>query len=63
MRIGSENAERSMSETSVLTAGYSNDVAEIGRIGLVGPTRMDYAANMAAVRAVARYLGRILADQ
>ncbi len=63
VRIGSENDVQSMSETSVLTAGYSTDAAEIGRIGLVGPTRMDYAANMSAVRAVARYLGRILADQ
>ncbi len=63
LRIGTENAVESMAEASVMTAGYSTDDGEIGRIGLVGPTRMDYAANMAAVRAVARYLGRILADQ
>jgi heat-inducible transcriptional repressor len=28
----------------------------------VGPTRMDYPMNMAAVRAVARYVGHILAE-
>jgi heat-inducible transcriptional repressor len=28
----------------------------------VGPTRMDYPGNMAAVRAVARYVGQILAE-
>ncbi len=63
VRIGTENTMQSMSEASVLTAGYRSGSDEIGRIGLVGPTRMDYAANMAAVRAVARYLGRILAEQ
>ena len=63
VRIGAENPVESMSQASVVTAGYSSGGGEIGRVGLVGPTRMDYAANMAAVRAVARYLGRILADQ
>jgi heat-inducible transcriptional repressor len=27
---------------------------------VVGPTRMDYPANIAAVRAVARYVGELL---
>ncbi len=30
------------------------------RSGIVGPTRMDYPGTMAAVRAVARYVSRIL---
>ncbi len=63
VRIGAENAVASMTDAAVLTTGYRINDGEIGRIGLVGPTRMDYAGNMAAVRAVARYLGRILADQ
>ena len=29
-------------------------------LGIVGPTRMDYPGSMAAVRAVARYVSRIL---
>jgi heat-inducible transcriptional repressor len=32
----------------------------VSRVGLIGPTRMDYSGNMAAVRAVASYLSRIL---
>jgi heat-inducible transcriptional repressor len=32
------------------------------RLGVVGPTRMDYPGNMAAVRAVARYVGQLLAE-
>ncbi|HIY65518.1 MAG TPA: heat-inducible transcriptional repressor HrcA, partial [Candidatus Agrococcus pullicola] len=35
---------------------------ETARVGIVGPTRMDYARNMAAVRAVARYLSRLLSE-
>ena len=31
-------------------------------LGIVGPTRMDYPGNMAAVRAVARYVGHLLAE-
>jgi heat-inducible transcriptional repressor len=29
-------------------------------VAVVGPTRMDYPGSMAAVRAVARYVSRIL---
>ena len=32
----------------------------LGGMGVVGPTRMDYPANIAAVRAVANYMGDIL---
>jgi heat-inducible transcriptional repressor len=34
----------------------------LARLGVLGPTRMDYSNNMAAVRAVARYLSRLLGD-
>ena len=33
---------------------------DIAKVGVVGPTRMDYPGTMAAVRAIARYLSRIL---
>ena len=32
----------------------------LATLGIVGPTRMDYPGTMAAVRAVARYVSRIL---
>lgn len=63
VRIGSENEVEQLAGTSVVTAGYGADGAAVAALGVLGPTRMDYAANMASVRAVARYLGRILADQ
>jgi heat-inducible transcriptional repressor len=50
--IGRENPLPEMWETSVVTAPYEAGGA-VGTIGVVGPTRMDYAAAISAVRAVA----------
>jgi heat-inducible transcriptional repressor len=63
--IGHENAGfgpagDGLSETSVLASGYMASGGSVARLGVVGPTRMDYSNNMAAVRAVARYLTRLL---
>ncbi|HON75197.1 MAG TPA: heat-inducible transcriptional repressor HrcA, partial [Dermatophilaceae bacterium] len=46
---------------SVVTAGYGPGAELLGGIGVLGPTRMDYPATMAAVRTVARYVSEILA--
>lgn len=52
-----------LSETSVLASGYSASGGSVARLGVLGPTRMDYSNNMAAVRAVARYLTRLLGEE
>lgn len=57
--IGSENAAFGLAEASVVTGDYAAPGSR-ARIGLMGPTRMDYPTNLAAVRAVARYLTRLL---
>jgi heat-inducible transcriptional repressor len=59
--IGRENAAFGLPEASVLTSGYSAN-GNLARLGVLGPTRMDYSNNMAAVRAVARYLSRLLGE-
>jgi heat-inducible transcriptional repressor len=61
--IGQENATFGLGETSVLTSGYSSSGGSVARLGVLGPTRMDYSNNMAAVRAVARYLSRLLGSE
>jgi heat-inducible transcriptional repressor len=61
VRIGEENAHEALSSASVVSVGYGAGDRPLGGLGVVGPTRMDYAGNMAAVRAVARYVGQILA--
>ncbi len=58
--IGTENPVEAMASTSVVTAGYGSLEQPFARLGIVGPKRMDYPANMGAVRAVARYLGRMM---
>ncbi len=60
--IGRENASFGLGETSLVTSGYQVGGGEVARLGVLGPTRMDYLNNMAAVRAVARYLSRNLGE-
>ncbi len=60
VRIGRENQLDGFANTTVLVSGYENQGHEIAKLGLIGPTRMDYATNIAAVSAVARYLTKTL---
>jgi len=60
VRIGAEGPYEQLSSTSVVTTGYGPGDAALATLGVVGPTRMDYPGTMAAVRAVARYVSRIL---
>jgi heat-inducible transcriptional repressor len=60
VRIGHEGPYQSLSSTSVVATGYGPGDEAFARLGIVGPTRMDYPGSMAAVRAVARYVSRIL---
>ncbi len=57
--IGRENASFGLTEASVLTSEY-DATGTRARVGLLGPMRMDYPTNLAAVRAVAHYLSRLL---
>lgn len=61
VRIGAENLHLGLDGTSVVTTGYGGE-AVLARLGVLGPTRMDYPTTMAAVRAVSRYVSRILAS-
>ena len=58
---GEENEDEQMRSTSVVSIGYGRDDILLGGMGIVGPTRMDYPGTIAAVRAVANYVGLILA--
>ncbi|MGY1740004.1 MULTISPECIES: heat-inducible transcriptional repressor HrcA [unclassified Blastococcus] len=62
VRIGEENAHEALTGASVVSVGYGSPDRALGGLGIVGPTRMDYPTNMAAVRAVARYVGQLLAE-
>ena len=60
VRIGGEGPYQELSSTSVVATGYGPGEQALATLGIVGPTRMDYPGTMAAVRAVARYVSRIL---
>ncbi len=62
VRIGHENSVEGLSGTSVVSVGYGGGDHALANLGILGPTRMDYPATMGAVRAVARYVGRIIAE-
>ena len=62
VRIGAEGPYQELASTSVVASGYGPGEESLARLGIVGPTRMDYPGSMAAVRAVARYVSRILDD-
>ena len=60
VRIGHEGPYQELASTSVVATGYGPANEALATLGVVGPTRMDYPGSMAAVRAVARYVSRIL---
>jgi heat-inducible transcriptional repressor len=62
VRIGDENEFVDLRSTSVVSTGYGPGDTIVGGLGVLGPTRMDYPGTIATVRAVARYVGDLLAQ-
>ena len=58
VRIGDEQSDAKLQKTSLIAATYGSGAA----VGVLGPTRMDYANSMRSVRAVARYLTRYISQ-
>ncbi len=62
VKIGAENRVEGLRSTSLVAAAYGGTGEQaLARLGVIGPTRMDYPTAIGAVRAVARYVGQILA--
>lgn len=59
VQIGSENEHAGLATSSVVSSTYGHG-EQAARLAVLGPTRMDYPTTMAAVRAVARYVSRII---
>lgn len=64
VRIGQEMEHRALASASLVGTAYGPGIAtsaggDFGsHLAVLGPTRMDYAGSMAAVRAVSRYVSR-----
>ena len=63
VRIGHEQEDKKLQSTSVITTGYGPTGDAVATLGIIGPTRMDYATSMSAVGAVARYVSRFLQEE
>lgn len=60
--IGPENGENPLSETSTIYAKYNIGSIGQGVIGIVGPTRMDYAKLSAQLKRFAKGLNKLIAE-
>lgn len=60
VRIGNENDNPDMKDCSVVTVTYRAGGENIGTMGVVGPTRMDYGKVMAILRYMSNSLSDIL---
>ena len=60
VRIGHELPVEGLSSTSLVSSTYG--ASEIGHLGVIGPTRMDYPGTIGAVHAIAQYVGRIVEE-
>jgi len=63
VRIGSETGTEGLAAMALVSTTYGAGDAALGggsALGTLGPTRMDYPGTIAAVAAVARYVGRLL---
>ena len=56
--IGAENPQPELRSVSVVGANYGLGHRNLGSVGVVGPTRMDYATAIASVNEAARELSR-----
>jgi heat-inducible transcriptional repressor len=62
VRIGSENIDQEIQDCSLVAASYRVDGEALGTIGIIGPTRMNYARAISAVAFIADNLSRTLKE-
>jgi heat-inducible transcriptional repressor len=62
VRVGSELEDPALSAVSLVAAPYGLRHRNLGTVSLLGPTRMDYAKAIAAVRSAAHELSRFVED-
>lgn len=60
VKIGSEHGFSGLRQAAMVASDYKVEGEISARLGIIGPTRMDYPRNMAAVHAVSRYLSSII---
>lgn len=59
-RIGGENDPEIMKDCSLVTVSYSLDGKAVGKIGVIGPKRMDYAKVFASLDLISHEIDKLL---
>ena len=60
IKIGKENDMDIMQNSSLVTANYRLGGRTVGKIGIIGPTRMNYSKVVANINQISKYLEKIL---
>lgn len=60
IRIGPENEDENMNESSIVTATYHVENAAHGVFGIIGPTRMDYRRMLVVLNCVGQCMDELL---
>ena len=58
--IGNENDIETMKDASIVTATYTSGGRTVGKLGIVGPTRMDYAKVVSSLDIISKSLDSII---
>ena len=61
--IGTENALPGVEDCTLIDSRYVVDEKTIGSLGILGPTRMEYARAISLVEYVARMFGRVMGSE
>ena len=60
VRIGSENPYRQLINSSVIVSNYNINGSKRGSIGIIGPTRIDYASLIPSAKYLTDLVGKLL---
>ena len=60
VRIGNENDNPELKDCSVITVSYSVGGEQVGSMGVIGPTRMDYGRVVAVLKFMSENLSEVL---
>ena len=60
IKIGAENEFEELSNSSLVTVNYSMGDKVVGRIGVIGPKRMNYAKVIASLDCISNHVDKIL---
>lgn len=60
IKIGSENEAEELKDCSLVTVNYSLNDKTVGKLGVIGPKRMDYAKVVASLDCISNHIDKIL---